>query len=200
LSITDRIYRFAEGLLALKEQEYLGQPQTGPITSRVQGLASTILHGLEAKHSVKKTTDQIPERAKEIRRAVIAALESNSQTPEQRVELESALEDVFFVIQLYSYPGDYVAEKPVPERIAETLDKFEEDVLHATYPEVRGDRRVVVAFGDPVTIPGGKDGPKPSVAEWTDRFEKQVQSLLDEINSTESPDAASSNSTNHVLR
>ena len=39
------------------------------------------------------------------------------------------MEDLFFVIQLYSYPGDYVAEKPSIERIAETLDKFEEDVL-----------------------------------------------------------------------
>jgi len=45
------------------------------------------------------------------------------------------MDDLFFVIQLYSYPGDYVAERPVIERIAETLDKFEEDVLQATYPQ-----------------------------------------------------------------
>ncbi len=181
LGLAERIYRFAEGLLALKELEYLRQPQPGSITERVRALADHVLRGLEQKRAVTKPPSEIPERVKDVRRAVIAALEQDSLTAEDRRELQSELEDLFFVIQLYSYPGDYVAERPVIERIAETLDKFEEDVLKADYPAIRGERTVVVQFGEPMTMPDGRQG-KPSVPEWTNRFEQQVQSLLNEIN------------------
>lgn len=181
LGLADRIYRFAEGLLGLKELEYLNRPQSGAIPERVQRLASEVISRLEVKHQVKRAGTEIPDRVKDVRRAVITAMERESSSPDERVSLERDLEDVFFVIQLYSYPGDYVAEKPVLERIAETLDKFEEDVLGADYPSVRGERHVVVQFGGPITVPNGREG-KPGVAEWTDRFEQGVQTLLDEIN------------------
>ena len=61
-------------------------------------------------------------------------------TPEAKSKLASDMDDLFFVIQLFSYPGDYVAERPTIERIAETLDKFEEDVLRADFPGIRGRR------------------------------------------------------------
>ena len=112
---------------------------------------------------------------------MITAIEQGTDSPDEQAALDRDLEDLFFVIQLYSYPGDYVAEKPVLERIAETLDKFEEDVLRADYPSVRGNRHVVVQFGEPLTVPNGREG-KPGVADWTDRFEQGVQRLLDEIN------------------
>lgn len=130
---------------------------------------------------MNRPPEAIPERVKEIRRAVITERDRETTTPEQMAALGVDMEDLFFVIQLYSYPGNYVAQKPVIERIAETLDKFEEDVLRAVYPAVRGERHVVVQFGAPVVVPNGREG-KPSVAEWTDRFEKNVQTLLDDVN------------------
>lgn len=181
LGLSERIYRFAEGLLALKELEYLRQAQAGPITARVRQLTETILGRLEEKHAIKQHSTEIPERVKEVRRAVIMAMEQESVTPTTRAALREDLEDLFFVIQLYSYPGDYVAERPVIERIAETLDKFEEDVLHAVYPAVRGERKVVVQFGEPVIMLDGSQG-KARVPDWTNQFEQQVQALLDDIN------------------
>ena len=59
---------------------------------------------------------------------------------------------MFLVVQLYSYPGDYVAESPTIERVAETLDKFEEDVLNRFSATVRGSRRSRVAFGEPILV------------------------------------------------
>ena len=179
--LSERVYRFAEGLLALKELQYLKQAQSGSITQRVQQLADEVLRRLEQKHETKKIESEVPERVKELRRAVIAALEPESLSPQDRLTFEADLEDLFFVIQLYSYPGDYVAERPVIERIAETLDKFEEDVLHAVYPTIRGERKVVVQFGEAMSIPDSRQS-KPSVPEYTDRFEQQVQALLDQIN------------------
>jgi 1-acyl-sn-glycerol-3-phosphate acyltransferase len=181
LDLSERIYRFAGGLLSLKELEYLNEPKSGDVRDRAQQLAAEVLQRLESKYQLKRNSDEIPDRVKEARRAVIAAMEREEITSDQLAALEVDLDDLFFVIQLYSYPGDYVVERPVIERIAETLDKFEEDVLHVDYPAIRGDRHVVVQFGEPITIPNGRDG-KPSVADWTDRLEQQVQSLLDDIN------------------
>lgn len=177
-----RIYQFAEGLLALKELEYLGKSWNGTIVERVDRLKQTILADLETKHAIPNKGGIIPERVKEVRRTVIKAAESPDLDPARKSQLASDMEDLFFIIQLFSYPGDYVAEKPSIERIAETLDKFEEDVLRTVYPETRGERHVTVLFGDPIEVPTEREG-RDAVAVWTSRLESEVQTLLDRISS-----------------
>lgn len=95
------------------------------------------------------------------------------------------MDDLFFVVQLSSYPGDYLAQQPSVERIAETLDKFEEDVLQANYPAVRGIRRVVVRFGEPLEAPKQRQG-RDAVVAWTNVLESRVQGLLDQVNAAHS--------------
>jgi hypothetical protein len=178
MPLTDRIYRFASGMLALKELEYLGQPQSGSVPQRTRFLANQILEEKEQRFGIVRKTDAIPERVKELRRTFIEQLERPDLDRQSHLQLKRDMEDLFFVIQLYSYPGDYVAENPTVERIAETLDKFEEDVLKVTYPKPRGDRRATVAFGDPISIPADR-GARDAVAELTSRLEQGVQGLLD---------------------
>ena len=55
-SLSERIYRFAEGLLALKELEYLNVPQPGDITERVKRLANEVLGRLEVKYHLPRPT------------------------------------------------------------------------------------------------------------------------------------------------
>ena len=181
LPLAERIYRFAEGALALKEYEYLGHPQGGTVPQRTAALADKVLANLEAKHSVPNKGGIVPERVKEVRRAVIKAIEQDGATQESVQKLAADMADLFFVIQLFSYPGDYVSERPSIERIAETLDKFEEDVLKADYPGIRGTRKAVLRFGEPIPIPRERDV-NNSVESWTDLVESRVQGLLDEIN------------------
>ena len=181
LPLHDRIYRFSEGLLALKEYEQLGQPQAGSVPERTVRLAEAVVGRLERQHSVANKGGIIPERVKEVRRAVIKAIEQDGTTPEVKSKLTNDLEDLFFVIQLFSYPGDYVAQRPTIERIAETLDKFEEDVLRADFPGIRGRRRAVVRFGEPIPVPKEREA-RGAVEKWTDLVESRVQGLLDKIN------------------
>jgi len=94
------------------------------------------------------------------------------------------MEDLFFVTQLFSYPGDYVSERPTFRGLAETLDKFEETCCRATYPSVRGSRRVVVRFGDPIALPRERQK-KDAVANLTRTLQEKVQGLLDELNRKE---------------
>jgi len=183
LPLHDRIYRFAEGLLALKEYEQLGQPQTGSVPERTVRLAQEVVGRLERQHGVANKGGILPERVKDVRRAVIKAIEQDGATPELKSQLTNDLEDLFFVIQLFSYPGDYVAQRPTIERIAETLDKFEEDVLRADFPGIRGRRRAVVRFGEPIPVPKEREA-RDAVEKWTDLVESRVQGLLDEINAS----------------
>jgi hypothetical protein len=118
---------------------------------------------------------------KEVRRAVIKRLEEPELKEADRRSLVDAMEDMFFVVQLYSYPGNYLSEKPTLERTAETLDKFEEDVLQQDFPGIRGERHCIVRFGQPIEIPKERTA-RDAVQQLTDQLEKAVQGLLDEIN------------------
>ena len=80
-----------------------------------------------------------------------------------------------------------MAGKPTVERMAETLDKFEEDALKRPTATVRGARRAVVSFGEPVAIPNSADRKKVAHT-LTGMFEDGVQMLLDAIEPTERSD------------
>lgn len=175
--LPERLYRFAEGMLSLKELEYRGATQKGSVSERTGSLMEHVLQRLEATHQVTRPADGIPERAKELRRRIIRDLEAAETTADRRPQLGKDLEDVFLVIQLYSYPGDYVAERPSIERIAETIDKFEEDVLRADCPTPRGTRHVTVRFGEPIPVPQEK-AQQPTAEKLTDTLQKEVQTLL----------------------
>jgi 1-acyl-sn-glycerol-3-phosphate acyltransferase len=182
LELPERIHRFAQALLALKELDYLGMTQTGSVRDRVSYLAETVLAALETRHRLTSGGKSIPERVKELRQKVIAELgrlEEQPRNPAVTLLLRD-MEDLFFVMQLFSYPGDYLLDEPTVERLAETLDKFEEDVLQRDYPSVRGRRRASIRFGEP--IPVNAQGKRDQVAELTRLMQDGVQGLLDELN------------------
>ena len=62
--------------------------------------------------------------------------------------------------------------------MAETLDKFEEDVLGVKTATIRGARTATVRFGEPIAL-AGKRGGRESVADLTRTMETAVQTLLD---------------------
>ncbi len=179
MTLADRIYRFAQGILGVKELEYLDHVQDGTLPERVKGLAESVLNGIEQRYHVKKDdTLNHPGRVKQCRREVIKALEAEDEKTRQKAMLD--LDDLFMVIQLFSYPGDYVAAKPTIERMAETLDKFEEDIFRVRTATVRGSRKVTVSFGEPIPVELASDK-KQSVHTLTEKLETAVQSLLDSI-------------------
>lgn len=181
LAIQDRIYRIATAILSLKEVEYLGAAQTGPLATRLQDLAETLLARIEAQSAIAAAGGIIPERVKNVRRHHIRLLQKSDLAPEERTRLLSEMEDLFFVVQLFSYPADYAVAEPSCERLAEIIDKFEEDLLGLTYPTIKGDRRVALKFGEPIAV-------EPYIAlpdgaqQLTRELENRVQGLLNELN------------------
>ncbi len=84
---------------------------------------------------------------------------------------------------MYGYPGDYVSEQPSIERIAETLDKLEEDVLEIPTATVRGTRRAEVTFGEPIMVETGRSQ-KGASQRLTLQLEERVRQLLDALSGT----------------
>lgn len=180
LVLRKRIYQFAEAILGLKEKEYLGQTRTGTLPERISALAEFILQGLENKYGIDDRSSTLPERVKACRRHAIQLKEDGSLSEEQHNAAKIDLDDLFIVTQLFSYPGTYVSAKPNIEDMAEVLDKFEEDVLRNPTAAIRGTRRAVVTFGDPVPVEPGKFG-KAQIHALTEKLEQEVQTLLDSI-------------------
>ena len=183
MPIKERVLHVAKGLLSLKEIEHLRMPQTGSLSERVERLSSSLLVDSEGRYGRQAKQALIPERVKEVRRAIIEARETapGSSTPELESQWTADMDKMFLVTQLYSYPGNYLEEKPSIERLAETLDKLEEDALEAPYPTVHEDREVLVRFDQPIELAPGKEK-RRAPAELTDRLEERVQSMLDEMN------------------
>ena len=177
LTLPQRIYHLAEGALSLKEIEFYGHSSSGPLPERIRNLIDFILSWLEDRYTLDAGHATVPERVKLLRQQAIRRLvESPEGSPERR-QCEEDITDLFLAVQLFSYPGDYVAEDPSIERIAETIDKLEEDVLGVKTATIRGSRKATVTLGEPIPVPSGRRE-RLSATELTRLLEARVQGLL----------------------
>lgn len=180
LPLHERIYRFAEGAMALKELEYFGGTRSGDLPTRTEDLAQHILGSLEDQCGIKRNEKAVPERVKDLRRFAMEATKDMQPTDPEWPKYRDLLDDVFLVVQLFSYPGDYVIERPTIERVAETLDKFEEDVLGVYSATVRGRRKATVSFAQPIPVESNRKN-KGAISDLTCALETGVQQQLDEL-------------------
>ncbi len=186
--IVERIHHYAQGMLGLKEYEYLGNPQRGSLTERLTGLREFILRRVEAKrlvhHRQNVSTLSVPERIKDVRKACLDALAEPATTQEQAEDLHKDLHDVFVAAQTWAYPGEYVSESPTVERVAETLMKFEEDFLGIFEVKPHGPRAAILRVGEPIDVRArlaAADKPRVVVSALTIELESRIQALLDAI-------------------
>jgi 1-acyl-sn-glycerol-3-phosphate acyltransferase len=182
--LLERLYHYAEAMLALKELEYLGAPRGGALKDRIAHLRSFILDEMEDRRLGRRSDEPVPIRVKELRRECLKALAAPDVTSAARKALRRDLNRLFVAIQLFSYPGDYVRESPTVERLSEIMTKFEQDALGVTYPAPRGPRRAIVRLGEPIDAgsyraPGGR--PRDAAANLTDLLETRIQELLDTV-------------------
>lgn len=178
-----RVHRLVEGVVALQEMDIQGRPQEGSLGSRIGALIEEILAKLEEKHRAAGRGSTIPERVKRLRFSAIRQIENAADSSAERACGERDLNQLFLAMQLFSYPIDYLDGEPSIERLSETLDKLEEDILGAATAGVRGHRRATVLFGEPIAVE-----PAPGIdrraANLTARMEASVQALLDELNAS----------------
>jgi hypothetical protein len=176
-----RIVRFGEMLLTLKEKEKLGRSaeDEADLPTRIARLIETLLARHESEYVTKSTSaDTVPLRVKAVRRCLLDIWTDEAADPAARRRAGDALDDVQLVLQLFSYPGDYVVQRPTPERMAETIEKFEQDVFGRVRPI--GRRRARVLLGEPIDMAHElrSSNRRTVVADVTERLEQSIDRLV----------------------
>lgn len=174
--IVERIRNIGYAVISLKEQEYFGGCRQGLLSQRIAVLAEFILNRLEAEYSLS-AVDNLPKRVKNLRHEILTRMQDPSLDRQRAERLQRHLDEVFLALQLFSYPGDYLDGSDVSlERIAETVDKMEEDVLQVRTASIRCRRDVHVHFGEPIPVPTTKS--RELTHQLTLQVEEAVRCLL----------------------
>jgi 1-acyl-sn-glycerol-3-phosphate acyltransferase len=174
LSLEDRIAKVGRALLALKEIEFLGQPQAGTVAERLERLIDSLLVPLEKEWLKGEREAHVAARVIKLRNAVLPDMVQGDLPEAERARRWGQLADMYLAQQLSCYPPDYLAAAPTPERLLETVERYEEDLTDEcrAHPPLH----VIVTVGDaivvsPVRERGGED---PALAG----IERQLKAML----------------------
>lgn len=150
LSLAQRITRVGQALLSLKELQYLGQAQEGDVKTRLARLIDALLGPLEVEWAKGKRTDDVFARIKRLRTAILPDMVAGELPEAERARRWVQLSDLYLVQQLSCYPPDYLASRPTPERLLETVERFEEDLTDKA--RVHAPLHAVVQVGEAIEV------------------------------------------------
>jgi 1-acyl-sn-glycerol-3-phosphate acyltransferase len=169
LSIEGRIGKVGLALLALKEIEYLKEPQSGTIAERLQRLIDHLVVPVEAEWLKGQRPRHVAERVRKLRTAMLPDMVKEDLPEAERQRRWRQFADLYLAQQLSCFPPEYVAAAPTPERMLEPLERFEECRPHPPL-------RVHVTVGDAIVVGAERErgGEDPIVAE----IERQLQQML----------------------
>ncbi|MCF7676423.1 MAG: 1-acyl-sn-glycerol-3-phosphate acyltransferase [Akkermansiaceae bacterium] len=188
LPLLGRISRVGMALLALKEIEYLGAAQQGAVGDRLERLVDRLLEPLEGEWCGGRHDGDPMARVKRLRTAILPDLVGKELAEDERARRWRHLADLYLVQQLWCYPGDYIAE-PTPERVLETVERFEEDLtdLARAHPPIRA----VVTVGEGVVVEGARERGRAEDPLITE-VRRRMEGLMEESKSQRrsAPDGA----------
>jgi hypothetical protein len=164
--------------LSLKEIEYLGRAQSGPVPERQTRLIDHLLVPLEKEWLKDRREPSVVQRVKRLRIAILPDLVAGDIPEEERARRWRQLADRYLAQQISLYPPEYIASRPTAERLLETVERFEEDLTD----EARCHRpfRAVIQVGEAEVASPGRDRGE-SEDPLMQRLETRLQAMLDEL-------------------
>jgi 1-acyl-sn-glycerol-3-phosphate acyltransferase len=145
----ERIAKVGEALLVLKELEHLGAPQSGLLADRLDRLIDHLLVPLEQQWLKGKREAGVVARVKAIRIAIVPELAAGDLDEAERAKRWKQLADCYLAQQLSLYPRGYLDES-TPERLLETVERFDEDLTDEA--RIHRPMRVVVEVGEAIPV------------------------------------------------
>lgn len=175
LPLRARLAKIGKALLALKEIEYLGEPHPGDFRERLHRLIDHLLMPLEIQWTAGRHDGDVMARVKRLRAAIVPDLVTGELTEAERAARWRQLADVYLVQQLHCYPGDYLDEA-TPERLLETVERFDEDLTDIARPH--DPIRAVVTVGDAIEVSAVRDRSAES-DPLTTQIRREMEVLLE---------------------
>ena len=179
--LPQRILHYGELLLTIKEKEKFQRSfeNEGDLPTRIGRLTEALLERHERSYLDRSpSAETVALRVKALRRKLFELWTDETGDEETRRRAREALDDVQLALQAYSYPGNYITENPSIERMAETIEKLEEDL--DGYARPKGRRRARVLFGQPIDLSqaGGNGRPREIAARVTDQLEAAIREMI----------------------
>jgi len=130
LVLNQRIVKLGSALMALKEIEYLGEPQSGDLRPRLRRTIEAILEPIEGEWLNHKAppTDDVVARVKRLRALILPGMIEGETSAAERTRRWRQLADLYLAQQMSHYSPGYIFETRAPERKLETVERFEEDL------------------------------------------------------------------------
>jgi hypothetical protein len=155
LPLLERIVKAGHALLALKEIEYLGASQSGGVRERLPALLDHLLKPLEQEWTAAHREPDTMGRVKRLRSAILPEMVKGELAEEEIARRWRQLADLYVAQQLHCYSGDYLADSPTPERLLETVERYEEDLTDAARPHPP--LHVVISVGEAIEATATRD-------------------------------------------
>lgn len=147
----ERIGKVGDALLALKEIEYMGAPQSGDRYERLDRLIDHLLLPLEQEWIGEGSPgENVVARVKKLRTLIVPELATNDVSEEERQRRWKHLTDMYLAQQLWFYPRQYLSSDPTPERFIEMVEKLEEDLTDES--QVHRPMSAVMQIGEAITV------------------------------------------------
>ncbi|MEZ6092334.1 MAG: 1-acyl-sn-glycerol-3-phosphate acyltransferase [Pirellulaceae bacterium] len=181
--LRERITRVADGLLALKEVQYLGSPQSGNVVARQEALIETLLQQVESRWPTPTKTGAEPRtvlnRVKAARLRMFPTLLGTETSDAAKQAIRVDLGALELAQQLASFPVGYLNQPPVTvTRVLETLENVEEALFgKSSWP---GPLKAVIDVGEAIEVPADRS-PKDRVDPVLDQLAATLQSMLDRL-------------------
>jgi 1-acyl-sn-glycerol-3-phosphate acyltransferase len=176
LNVIDRIHKVGSALLTLKEIEYLGHPQADEIGERIRRLSNSILSPLEDEWADAAHDGSINARVKRLRTAILPDMVAGEIDAAERDRRWKQLADVYLANEISQYPPDYVRSNPTPERLLETIERFEEDLTDKI--RIHGPISATVKVGEAIEVSTSREGRGAGQDPLLQQVETQLRSML----------------------
>jgi 1-acyl-sn-glycerol-3-phosphate acyltransferase len=175
LPMRERVLKAGQALLALKEIEYLGVAQSGDVTIRLPRLLDHLLAPLEKEWAAGRSDGDTMARVKRLRSAILPDMVNGSLSEDEKARRWRYFADLYLAQQLICYSGDYLTDDPTPERMLETVERFEEDLTDVARPHAP--IHVVISVGNAIEVSPSRDRGAESDPVTTE-IRRQLQSML----------------------
>jgi 1-acyl-sn-glycerol-3-phosphate acyltransferase len=180
LPLCDRIVKAGHALLALKEMEYLGATQSGAAGERIAHLLDHLMKPLEREWTGGHREPDPMTRIKRLRAAILPEMVHGELAEEERARRWRQLADLYLAQQLHCYSGDYLAGAPTPERLLETVERYEEDLTDAARPHPP--LHAVISVGEAIEAAPTRDRGADS-DPISNELRRQLETMLEESKS-----------------
>ncbi len=165
--------------------EFLGTPRSGNPFERAENLVQELLSKLEAAWQIKDTSGSVIARVKRLRTAILPDMVAGKVTPDERERRWRDLAACYYAQQMSHYPRDYILrEKNLPERVVETVERFEEDFTD--HMRVHEPFHAVIQVGE--AIPVGTQRIRDAISDpIMAEVRRQLQSMIDDLAAERTP-------------